>query len=75
MTTETTPKVTRTVSGDSEMLSYTDKNGDFIGLIQPRMATAQEINDALAKAVENDPNVSIGNFQGVTFTKTKKRYK
>jgi hypothetical protein len=47
------------------MLSYTDEGGNFCAIIQPRMATAQEIHDAFAKI----PGVQIGTFQGVKFTR------
>jgi len=68
-------KVTRTLDGDTEMLSYTTENGDFMAVIQPRMATAEEINCAFAKMAEENPNIVVGKFSGINFIKTKRRYK
>lgn len=71
-TTAKYPKVTRTVDGNSEMLSYTDSEGNFNALIQPRMATAEEINTAFSEIAKNNPDIVVGEFKGVAFHKVNK---
>jgi hypothetical protein len=62
----TNPKVT--IDGDKQITSWEDDDS-FTMWIEPRMATAKEINDALMEAARKDPSIVVGQFSGVRFIK------
>lgn len=64
MTKQIAPKVT--IDGNEKITSWEDDDG-FTMFVEPRMATAEDINDALTKMASEHPDVVVGTFQGVRF--------